>query len=201
MRSQFISSGAAFVAALAVVLMGFAAPLAAQTGVYAYPQAGQSEQQQSRDRFECHQWAVSQTGFDPTTAQPLPAQPGYSGPPPQSPQQRRASGPLNMGDGGFFEGTGMMGDAATGAALGAAGGAIAGDAGEGAAIGALAGTVFGALNRAGSSSQPREDTRYDQVRAEEQARLDRLYIERREQNDNYQRAYGACMTARDYTVQ
>ena len=34
-----------------------------------------------------------------------------------------------------------------------------------------------------------------------QARLDRLDSERREQHDNYKRAYGACMTARNYTVQ
>jgi hypothetical protein len=36
--------------------------------VYVYPRNGQSEEQTSQDRFECHQWAVSQTGFDPTTA-------------------------------------------------------------------------------------------------------------------------------------
>jgi hypothetical protein len=34
--------------------------------VYAYPQNGQSEEQQANDRFECHTWARSQTGFDPT---------------------------------------------------------------------------------------------------------------------------------------
>lgn len=36
--------------------------------VYVYPRNGQSEEQTANDRFECHQWAVSQTGFDPTTA-------------------------------------------------------------------------------------------------------------------------------------
>ena len=59
-----------------------------------------------------------------------------------------------IGDGGFFEGGGIVGDAATGAALGAAGGAIAGDAGEGAAIGALASTVFGALSWHGATLTP-----------------------------------------------
>src|SRR5262249_42948072 len=29
--------------------------------VYVYPRNGQSEEQTSTDRFECHQWAVSQT--------------------------------------------------------------------------------------------------------------------------------------------
>lgn len=33
---------------------------------FVYPRNGQSEEQQSQDRFECHQWAVTQTGFDPS---------------------------------------------------------------------------------------------------------------------------------------
>jgi hypothetical protein len=33
---------------------------------YIYPHNGQSPEQQSADRFECHQWAKGQTGFDPT---------------------------------------------------------------------------------------------------------------------------------------
>ncbi|HEX6512012.1 MAG TPA: hypothetical protein VF157_06930 [Chloroflexota bacterium] len=34
--------------------------------VYAYPMNGQSEEQQATDRYECHKWAVAQSGFDPT---------------------------------------------------------------------------------------------------------------------------------------
>lgn len=34
-----------------------------------YPREGQSEAQQSQDRYECHRWANAQTGFDPTLAQ------------------------------------------------------------------------------------------------------------------------------------
>ena len=37
----------------------------AQSQLYVYPQQGQSEEQQSKDRFECHNWAVQQSGFDP----------------------------------------------------------------------------------------------------------------------------------------
>jgi len=33
--------------------------------VFSYPKNGQSDAQQSQDKFECHQWAVAQTGFDP----------------------------------------------------------------------------------------------------------------------------------------
>jgi hypothetical protein len=40
------------------------APAADQ--LFIYPRQGQSEQQQADDRYACHQWAVGQTGFDPT---------------------------------------------------------------------------------------------------------------------------------------
>jgi hypothetical protein len=33
---------------------------------FVYPRLGQSETQQATDRYECHRWAVTQTGFDPT---------------------------------------------------------------------------------------------------------------------------------------
>jgi len=32
----------------------------------AYPKNGQTEEQLGKDKFECHRWAVGQTGFDPT---------------------------------------------------------------------------------------------------------------------------------------
>lgn len=40
--------------------------------VIAYPTQGQSPDQQARDRYECHAWAVSQSGFDPASAQQPP---------------------------------------------------------------------------------------------------------------------------------
>jgi Family of unknown function (DUF6515) len=36
--------------------------------LYIYPQSGQSEEQQANDKYECHKWASSQSGFDPTQA-------------------------------------------------------------------------------------------------------------------------------------
>jgi hypothetical protein len=36
--------------------------------LFIYPRQNQSDQQQATDRYECHRWAVSQTGFDPTQA-------------------------------------------------------------------------------------------------------------------------------------
>jgi hypothetical protein len=102
--------------ALTVVLMSTALPALAQQGLMIYPAKGQSADQQSKDQYECHQWAIQQSGFDPANP------------------QTTTTGP---------SGTGMGREAlrggARGAAAGAAIGAIAGDAGKGAAIGATAG--------------------------------------------------------------
>jgi len=34
--------------------------------LFVYPKNGQSDEQRDRDRYECHRWAVSETGFDPS---------------------------------------------------------------------------------------------------------------------------------------
>ena len=50
-------------------------PSAAQPGdtggrgamsLFVYPKNGQSQQQTDNDRYQCHEWAVGQTGYDPT---------------------------------------------------------------------------------------------------------------------------------------
>ena len=92
-------------------------------GQYIYPSKGQSPEQQNRDRYECHTWAVQQTGFDPTMP--------HTGPVASSP---RAGGQI-------------LGGTARGALLGTIGGAIAGNAGRGAAAGAAMGGVFGGMRR------------------------------------------------------
>lgn len=41
--------------------------------LYVYPKKGQNEDQQAKDRYACHRWAVKETGADPTEAdEPLP---------------------------------------------------------------------------------------------------------------------------------
>lgn len=118
---------------------------------YVYPAKGQTPEQQQKDQYECHQWAVQQTGFDPS--QPVEQSvPRYS----------------------------AMGGAARGAALGAVGGAIGGDAGKGAEIGAAVGGI-GAIMRDRRANQAQQ-----QVYSNSSA--------------NYDRAYGACLTGRGYTV-
>jgi hypothetical protein len=51
-------------------------PSAGQMDLIIYPKNGQSKEQQAADQYECHNWAKSQTGFDPT--QPGSAAPGNS---------------------------------------------------------------------------------------------------------------------------
>lgn len=41
-------------------------PPAVGAGLFVYPMNGQNDQQQSQDKWECHQWSVKQTGYDPT---------------------------------------------------------------------------------------------------------------------------------------
>jgi len=36
------------------------------TDLIAYPKNGQSDEQQKKDKYECHHWATVQSGFDPT---------------------------------------------------------------------------------------------------------------------------------------
>ncbi len=38
--------------------------------LYVYPANAQSEAQQRQDRFECYEWVVQQTGFDPVNPSP-----------------------------------------------------------------------------------------------------------------------------------
>ena len=41
-------------------------PPSANGDVFVYPKNGQSEEDQSRDKYECHKWAQGESGFDPT---------------------------------------------------------------------------------------------------------------------------------------
>jgi hypothetical protein len=42
---------------------------------FVYPSRGQSPQQQQKDEFDCHQWAIQQTGFDPSNPRQASAPP------------------------------------------------------------------------------------------------------------------------------
>lgn len=157
-------------------------PAASAQSVYAYPTAGQSSEQQQRDQFDCHGWAVQQTRFDPYRAQPT-VQSYYGAPPPSS------SGKQG----------GVLQSAAIGAAGGAVIGAIAGNPGKGAAIGAVTGTLFGGIRR--SNRRAQEEAYRQQQYAQAQYQQQQAQQQRQAQMRNYNRAYSACMSGRDYRVQ
>jgi hypothetical protein len=127
---MLISSKSGFLGAIVFALLlsvFFSAPSAsAQTDMFIYPAKGQSQALQDKDRYECHSWAVQQTGYDPSRPPPPTA---------QQPQQNQPSQPH------------VLKGAGRGAALGAVGGAITGDPGKGAAAGAAMGGIVGGFRR------------------------------------------------------
>jgi hypothetical protein len=40
--------------------------VASSDDIYMYPRENQSDEQQASDRYDCHRWAVGQTGYDPS---------------------------------------------------------------------------------------------------------------------------------------
>lgn len=162
-------------AGLAALLLGGAASFGAETELFIYPQKGQSQEQLEKDKFECYGWAKGQSGFDPM------APPTVSEPPPQAQAKGSTAG-------------GALKGAAGGALLGLGIGAIAGGKSEalkGAGIGALGGGVIGGVRRSGQVRQDQEA----QKQWEQQQTAQ--YTQKRSQ---YNRAFGACMEGRGYTV-
>lgn len=105
-------------AAIALSLILCPAAAVAQGPVHPYPSKGQSKAQQSKDNEACRDWAVRQSGYDPTYAQAPPAEKG-----------------------------GVLKGGAVGGGIGAIGGAIGGNAGKGAAIGAVTGGLIGGIRQ------------------------------------------------------
>ncbi len=177
------------VAALSLTMI--ALPPAMAQEVYAYPLKNQTAQQQQKDELECIDWATQRTGFDPR--RPPAYRGGYSG-------GGAPSGQVNsgvFGRGRYGEGGGIM-DAGKGAGLGALGGAIAGDAGKGAAIGALSGLFIGGVRRSNAASEREQWERQQaQAQAQQRAQYDQEIAYLR---NEHSRAFGACMSARDYRV-
>jgi len=136
-----------------------------------FPAKGQSQEQMDKDKYDCYTWAKQQTGFDPMK----PAEP-VQAPPPQS--------------------QGPSGERVKGAARGAAIGAVAGevahdDAGKGAAAGAAAGVVAGGMK---SRDQKRQQTQQQQQSSQQQQATNAEAL------DAYNRALGACLEGKGYTV-
>ncbi len=90
-----------------------------------FPKHGQSRQQQDRDRYECHLWAVKKSGYDPG------AEPRQ----PRVPRQPAST-----------DGSGAVAGAIIGGALGAASSGRHEDRGFNTALGAAAGAMIGAAS-------------------------------------------------------
>ena len=110
-------------------------------GYYIMPNNGQDAETQIKDEFECYQWAIDQSGYDPQNPTVVVAE--------QVDQSARGS---------------AIKGAAKGAAVGAAVGSISGDAGDGAAYGAIAG---GLRSRRSAKNQAQGQQQANNQAAEE----------------------------------
>ena len=136
-----------------------------------YPKQGQSKETMEKDKFDCYTWAKGQTGFDPMSPAPT-TQPAPAAN--QGPQGERLAG------------------AARGAVIGAVVGEIANDdAGKGAAAGAAAGVLAGGMK---SRQKQRAQTADREQKAQQEAAANA------KKRDQYNRAFGACLEGKGYTV-
>jgi len=157
-------------------------------GMFAFPKNGQNADQQLKDEAECYGMAKQRTGID---AQAPPPQ-GLSAEEKKLAQEQAAEN-AKQKQGGRVQG------AARGAAGGAAIGAIAGDAGKGAAAGAVAGTMRGGMAQRSANTQSKQQAAGQTAAAQKKAEEEML---RNHQAgiDTFQRAFAACMDARNYSV-
>jgi hypothetical protein len=150
------------------------APRPPITQVYFYPQQGQTTEQQSRDHYECYNWAMEQTGFDPSQS--------------SIPAERRVK-VVPMPPPGHD--TTVL--AIAGAVLGAL---IAGPrhAGAGALIGAGSGAIAGA---ASDATRQQHAQQLEEAYNNRDQALDGRY---EEEARNFRRAMSACLEGRGYSV-
>ena len=142
--------------------------------IFVYPNNGQTAQQTDRDRYECHVWAVQQTGVDPSR-------------PDAPPYERVVVQPAAP--------------PGTGTAVGAIGGAILGsiiagprNAGAGLVLGAATGAIVGTAADASAQAQAQQINQASAAQAAQAAAAGRARA------GTYRRALGACLQGRGYTV-
>jgi hypothetical protein len=138
--------------------------------IFVYPSNGQTAEQTDRDRYECHLWAVQQTGVDPSRAD-------------ANPYERVVVQPANP--------------PGSGTAVGAIGGAILGaliagprDAGAGLLIGGATGAIVGSAADANAQQQAHMT----------QQQINQSAAAGRTRADSYRRALSACLQGRGYTI-
>jgi hypothetical protein len=149
-----------------------------------YPPKGRTEAQQRQDRFECHEWSVAQSRFDPVEFAARPATPVTA-----------ASTPASGADVPGQAGRAVIGGAAAGAAIGEVADK---DADKGAMVGGAAGLLRArmaekkaATERASAQAQKQIAVQQAQTKQSQELRAGR---------DAYDRARTACFKGRGYTV-
>jgi hypothetical protein len=153
--------------------------LASTIEVYVFPKSGQPTAQQSQDEASCYEWAASSVGQDPFDLSKQAAQQQA-----ETDQAKAAAQQTGQGSGGR--------GALRGAAAGAVIGKIANDnAGKGAAVGAATGAIVG--RRRGRMAQQEA---VQQTEQHGQARQQAT----QHQVDNFKKAFGVCLEAKDYLV-
>lgn len=142
--------------------------------VFIYPREGQSPMRQDRDRYECHLWAMGQSGYDPSLP-PLPVR-----------SHVRVEPVPPVGYDTFSLGF-------TGALLGAIIGGY-----HHSPQGALIGGAIGALTGLASDSARAQTARRIEADQERQYQGREDRVEGRA--SEYRRAMGACLEGRGYSV-
>jgi uncharacterized protein YcfJ len=148
----------------------YAVPAPPPQRVFVYPAHGQSPEQTERDRYECHVWAVQQTGVDPSRAD-------------ASAYERVIVQPSTP------PGANAVGGAIAGAIIGSIIGGPR-NAGAGFVLGGATGAIVGSAADANAEQQARQTQQQINVSA----------AEGRARADAYRRAIGACLQGRGYSV-
>ncbi len=149
--------------------------------IYVYAANGQSDEQLAEDRYACHRWAVTESGFDPSQfdqVAPL--------------RTVRVPLPRNEAEGATEKG------AIAGAVTGGIIGAHDKDAGKGAVIGAVVGTIVGAAIEEQGQQEARAEARSEAQRETDKIAQTKAQLALRK--SNYRRALTACLEGRGYTV-
>ena len=152
-------------------------------GVYAYPSAGQTTDQLATDQFDCHNWSVAQSDFDPTR--------DYSPESvPNAPPPTKSGGSADRSDGQ---------NAARGGARGAAMGAVVtGNPVTGVVVGSATSVLFGKKKRKDKEKEEEDWQKQHQQQQELQQRKTQQDI--REGTESYRGAYLTCMSSKKYSV-
>lgn len=159
---------------LLTLLISSSLTLSAVAQQFIFPKNGQSAEQQQKDEFSCHSWAVSQTGVDPTQVQVA----AGSATPSVEQGAKTSSGSVVRG-------------AAAGAIIAEIGD---NDAGNGAAKGA----AIGLLAKRRHNRKAAEHAQEQQHAAQEQA--EQTQQATNEQIENYNKAKNVCLDAKGYSI-